>query len=722
MRKEALEKAFDISFTASLAQREKQIQQNYRPVIGVHKWFARRPGTVFRNLLLSEFNGTVLGNDSYWKAHELSGVIADPFMGGGTPLIEANRLGFNVIGADINPMAYWIVRQSLAPLNIEAFSKSANEVIAETEKQVKDLYSTTCKLCGCESTVKYFLWVKTLQCPSCHEDTDLFPGYLLSENVRHPQHVIACQTCGELNEYPRRPTSEHPGRCVTCDGEVFVDGPARRNKITCGHCGEISSYPERNSGSPPKHRMWAIEYHCENCKPTHKGRFFKKPDTDDLAKFKKATRLFKNRNDSLPIPNDEIPLGDETKRLHRWGYKKFNEMFNERQLLGLGILLKQILQVDKEEARHGLLTVFSDFLRYQNMLCRYDTTALKCQDIFSVHGFPVGLIQCENNLLGISKVGSGSYRHFVEKYKKAKTYCQHPFETRFKENKKELVEIEGEKIEASFVDQFPIGNTRAAWIEACSAEKLALPPNSLDGVFTDPPYYDNVQYAELMDFCYSWLRLGLGNEFEVFRPETTRTLSELTGNETMQRGIDHFTEGLSRIFSHYAKALKQDAPFVFTFHHNDPGAYLPVVVAILDAGLNCTASLPAPAEMGASLHIARTRSSVLDTIFVCRSQPVTPSHIVKNLQEDVKKLRMADLKISEGDIRCLFAGHIAKKAINHLYDHWKPERELKERMFEAGEEINHIRDEIGSLDELIASLLHANEAKRIAKVTFAAAI
>ena len=49
-----IEKNFDIPFIADLALREKQIQQNYRPIIAVHKWFARRPGTLFRGLLLSD--------------------------------------------------------------------------------------------------------------------------------------------------------------------------------------------------------------------------------------------------------------------------------------------------------------------------------------------------------------------------------------------------------------------------------------------------------------------------------------------------------------------------------------------------------------------------------------------------------------------------------------------------------------------------------------------
>ncbi len=47
----SIEQNYSIRFIASLALREKQIQQNYRPIIAVHKWFARRPGTLFRGLL-----------------------------------------------------------------------------------------------------------------------------------------------------------------------------------------------------------------------------------------------------------------------------------------------------------------------------------------------------------------------------------------------------------------------------------------------------------------------------------------------------------------------------------------------------------------------------------------------------------------------------------------------------------------------------------------------
>jgi putative DNA methylase len=84
-----IEKNFDIPFIADLALREKQIQQNYRPIIAVHKWFARRPGTLFRGLLLSEFSGSPL-REAFYRANDLKGLrVADQTL---DRLIEHTRL------------------------------------------------------------------------------------------------------------------------------------------------------------------------------------------------------------------------------------------------------------------------------------------------------------------------------------------------------------------------------------------------------------------------------------------------------------------------------------------------------------------------------------------------------------------------------------------------------------------------------------------------------
>jgi putative DNA methylase len=78
--------------------------------------------------------------------------------------------------------------------------------------------------------------------------------------------------------------------------------------------------------------------------------------------------------------------------------------------------------------------------------------ALKSLDIFSIHGFPVGLLQCESNLLGIVddstrvNIGSGGWSNITGKYLRAKKYCEEVFEIRHQEGKKAYVPLPDEWI------------------------------------------------------------------------------------------------------------------------------------------------------------------------------------------------------------------------------------------------------------------------------------
>jgi adenine-specific DNA methylase len=328
-----IEKAYDIPFTADIARREKAIQQNYRPVIAVHKWFARRPGTLFRALLFSEFSDTPV-QDAFYRAGNLRGkTIVDPFMGGGTPLIEANRMGADVKGFDINPMSYWIVRQEMEYLDIDKYQLEAQKLREHLLNDIGRLYETRCEICGNEAAlVKYFLWVKTWPCPTCGEPIDVFPGYIISENIRHPRFVFYCPQCGKLTETENR---DKPGPCAHCGSPLHIDAPIHRGLGKCPSCHTSYKVPGSFAGAPG-HHLIAMEYYCPHCSETHKGRFFKSPDSDDIEKLNEAESRLASINPHF-IPNDDIPSGDETNRLHRWGYAKYKELFNPRQLLGLEI-------------------------------------------------------------------------------------------------------------------------------------------------------------------------------------------------------------------------------------------------------------------------------------------------------------------------------------------------------------------------------------------------
>lgn len=670
----SIENRFDVPLIASMALKEKQIQQNYRPIIAVHKWFARRPGTLFRGLLLAEFGSRRL-DEEYFCSHDLAGkVVADPFMGGGTPLIEANRVGCDVKGFDINPMSAWIVREELEHLDVPKYLEAAEVISAAIESELGDYYRTDCPRYGDKDVpVKYFLWVKTLACEECGANVDLFPGYLVADDTRHPKNVVACAHCGELNEVADLSV---PSKCVECGQSLTLEALAKRGMCSCDTCGHVNKFPRAKNG-PPRHRLFAIEYYNPNRGADHKGRLFKSPDAKDLARWAKAEAAWASARYEF-VPDDDIPSGDETDRLHRWGYKKYRDLFNARQLIGLELIARKVAATKDERIRHALATNLSDLLRYQNMLCRYDTMALKSLDIFSVHGFPVGLVQCESNLLGITSdrgtnVGSGGWTNIVDKYRKAKEYCDTPFEIQYVNSRKVRVPVEREWI----------GEHRAGWrsrsidVHCTSATEAKLASESLDAVLTDPPYFGNVQYAELMDFCFVWLRKLVPNA-DGFSKTTTRAPDELTVNLTEGRGVEHFTEGMARVYCSMARALKPGAPLVFTYHHNKLEAYLPIGVAILDSGLRCTSSLPCPGEMGGSIHIHGTGSSIVDTVFVCRRSGLMQRRLLFHNLEDLARivaheigqLRLAGLKPSRGDIRCITFGHMTRMAIWNLAPDW----------------------------------------------------
>ncbi len=707
-----IEHAFDVPFIAALALKEKQIQQNYRPIIAVHKWFARRPGTLFRGLLLAEFGDRPL-QEAFFQRNDFPGIrIADPFMGGGTPLIEANRIGCDVQGFDVNPMSTWIVREELEHIDLDAYASAARELTDTLSIEVEGYYRTDCPIYGDRDVpVKYFLWVKVLDCLRCGAAFDLFPGYLLAEDRRHPKNILICPACGELNEVMDR---KRPGPCRACGAALHESGPAGRSRCPCPHCGHTNTYP-RPAVGPPRHRLFAMEYFNPERKAQHAGRFFKKPDQQDLDRVAAAAARFTGLQTQF-IPQDVIPPGDETDRLHRWGYRHYRELFSSRQLLALELSARHIAAIPDTRIRHALATNLSDLLRYQNLLCRYDTMALKSLDIFSVHGFPVGLVQCESNILGIRNnggagVGSGGWVNIIDKYTKAKRYCDAPFEVRHQGGRKTLVPIAGEWIGEQRDGERRRGirvHCASSTLETAADTETDLPDNSLDAVFTDPPYFGNVQYAELMDFCYVWLRRLVGNQWEGFARESTRSDLELTGNVTDDRDLTHFAEGLAAVYGRMARALKPGAPLAFTYHHNRIEAYFAVGVAILDAGLVCSASLPCPAEMSGSIHIHGTASSIIDTILVCRTTGntrrqwlfATPAELAGVVAKDLAQLTRAGRVPTIGDTRCICCGHLTRMAVWQLRHDWDRQQPMREKLARFAAGVNFL----GNVDETLRRL------------------
>ena len=100
---------------------------------------------------------------------------------------------------------------------------------------------------------------------------------------RQTSEKCFCLPC--LWKTHRKPgTGKNPGLCAHCATPLLTKGPANRGHCQCPACGTTNRYPDADLGAP-RHRLFAMEYHCPKCKPSHTGRFFKAPDEIDLNRL-----------------------------------------------------------------------------------------------------------------------------------------------------------------------------------------------------------------------------------------------------------------------------------------------------------------------------------------------------------------------------------------------------------------------------------------------------
>ncbi len=668
----AVERHYSESFVARLAAREKQMQQHYRPVISVHKWFARRPGSLFRALALAEFGERPV-HHRYAEGQRLSGVCLDPFMGGGTPVLEAARMGMSVIGYDTNPMSRWLVERELEALDPDVLAAAGERVAVAVERRVRELYKTTCLSCDADADARYFLWVRHHRCACGSERPLLADTTLVSTGLgRHPVEVHLCASCLTISEHATGQRLEH---CPCC-GERFDNGLVAPDTVHVCVCGEPYRIPPRGSIEMPCQRLAAIDYYCQACHEPGQ-RAYKTADRRDHVVLAKAERRARRLADSWPT--ELIPRGAETERLLRWGYQQWVDLFGPRQLYGLGVLANTIARECNGQLRAALQTVFSDGLRYHNALVRYDRQALKPTDIFAVHGFPVPRVSCEVALVGQAGRGSGGFRQMLAKYVRAKRWCAAPYET--------VPDADGylhrhdtapERVAALAVTTpDELGDGGRALLRRGSLTDGEIPENSVDIVLTDPPYFANVQYAELMEFCYAWLR-RLSPDTDFFDVAHAKTAEDAVGSAG-QVDLSEFARRLGVVFVAATRALKPGGVFAFTYHHNELEAYAPLIVACLDAGLVPTKLFACPSEMRASTHIHGRHAATTDAVFILRKPPTAEPGAVDFVDIDVERyvaariraLRRAGTSVSSADRVCLRYATLAARTMARLADDWR---------------------------------------------------
>lgn len=592
-----------------------------KPVYQMHKWWARRLGSVFRMLTLATFAQEDESEATLWHrfcngTYLQDKIVLDPFMGGGTTLVEALRIGCKVIGVDINPVAWFITKKEIEPVDLDALDAAFRALERTVGRQIRDYYRTTCPK-GHDADVMYYFWVKIAHCAGCGAKVRLFPNYELSRRDR--VNVCFCPQCLQIIETAGY---DHSMQCPEC-GHIFDPqrGVSGRGVFRCPECGEQQKLLDAiaREGGALALELHALEAHCSQC-----GRFFKRVDAADLALWERAKAEFERRKESLLFPRQAIPVeGRSDPRPVNHGYTHFWQMFNERQLLCLAMLLEQILEIPEQKVRELMLLAFSDCLDANNMFCKYEVEWHKVSLFFGLHAYHPIERPAENNVWG-TVFGRGTFVKCFEKVRRAKVYCQRPYERLVDLHGKRYTRwTGGEQIVGHLVDSFDqlMATDRAALLRCQSSEDLSfIPDQSVDAIITDPPYFDNVQYSELADFFYVWLRLALKDSYPWFQPELSGRPSEIVQNEKLGKTTDFFREGLQRIFAGCRRVLKDDGLLVFTFHHNQRWAWEGIAQLLLDAGFYVSATPVVRSEGKSGFHSSKGNIRY-DCVLVCRKRP-----------------------------------------------------------------------------------------------------
>ncbi len=653
--KSALECDFPLVEISQIAEQESWRKEINRPIYHIHKWWATRLGSVFRGITLSALSppGTDIW-EQFYKTHDLKGkLVLDPFMGSGTTLGEAVKLGAKAIGCDINPVSTFLVRQAFTPTSESELRTAFEQLERDVAPEIRRYYQTRDPQTGELIQVLYYFWVKTVTTPE-GENIPLLSRYVFSQNAypkKKPRAQIVCPNCWSVQEDRYDATDL---KCLHC-GHKFNPqiGPASGQYVTAksGHRYRIKELLPKD-GPPPAHRMYAMM-----ALRTDGSKVYLPVRDEDLALYEEAQERL--ATETLPLPETTVRPGHNTDQARGYNYTQWRDFFNARQLLCLGLLLREILTIDDLVIQEQMLCLFSSTLEFNNLFCSFKgegTGAVR--HMFSNHILKPERTPLENSVWGTDKSSGTFSTLFESRLLRAKRYLDEPFDIALNHDQY------GNRAGSSkTVVSHPIRARRVeTWQELDATDhglmilngdssRLPVPTGSVDAVVTDPPYFDFVHYSELSDFFFAWLSPAMRLRYTWMAREDSSAPGEVQHKDPRA-----FARQLASVFTEAGRVLKDDGVLAFSFHHSRAEGWAAIYEAINKAGLAVVAAHPVHAELRAASPKTAAKDPIsLDAILVCRKkafalhQSPAPQDLCQTVDALAARLQASDLRISAGD-------------------------------------------------------------------------
>ncbi|HML53151.1 MAG TPA: hypothetical protein PKC79_03570 [Solidesulfovibrio magneticus] len=548
---------------------------------------------------------------------------------------------------------------------------------------------------------------------------------------------------------------ELPETVTLADGTLVATGEGTVPKnatFACAACGRQNKTLQavKATGHTAPIAAYTLQCHCPQCEAegyTYGGRYFKALDAYDSKRLSEAEKEWSSRAETDLAeywPRQEMlyaHMTHERNPLPDHGYTHWWMLFNSRQLLVHSGILKAISETPENswplDILEQALGAFQSYLRYQTMFSIYHSRNDQLTAFMANSNYNPKDLSIETGVFSI--MGNGIWSACTKSVLEGLKYARSSWDTLLSENFNEKIE-NGENIQ------------RNCEVFCQSGTSLDNIPYIYDLVITDPPFGNNVFYADLSDYFYVWLRIPLRKwyaglpESAYFEPERTphsmeaidnpaehpddrqyyekepfikpkflAVIKEITGDTSLDEksqnplyrpepSSDFYSQTLSACWAEAGHHLKDGGLMAFTFHHNEDQAWIAILKALFDAGYVLQATYPIRSDETFAEGKFGSKKIEYDIIHVCRKrlhepEPVSWARMRRWVKDET--LRLKELlehthgkTLPESDLRVILRG----KSLEFYSRHYG-------QVFTGDGQVLDVRDALLGINQLLDDLL-----------------
>lgn len=542
--------------------------------------------------------------------------IADPTAGGGSIPWAASRLGLPVIANDLNGVAAGVLKAGVEiPATrgldlVPEIKKWGDVLVKRVEKRLKEFFP----LNEGESVIAY-IWANAIPCPRSGRLVPLLTDKWLRKTagkeaavrmvtsidgteLREPRFEVILGR--EVDKADASAGTMARGKAVSPYDNLVIDGDYIKEAAQSG-------------------AMTQLLYAVAVRKPSGE-RTFRAPNEADLQALQAANRAFDAVKDEWfdtgILPTEEFPEGNDLRPKH-YGLDRWVDFFTPRQALVHGTFGEEFARLIPEvrdalgdradDVLFELALMQGKALNWNSRLSSWDVSRQKMRSVFDRHDFAFKWTFAEFE--GATALYSWCLDQLEDAYDGIARLL----------NETGAAELgKTERLE------------RQVTVTQGSAASLTLDDGSVTHICMDPPYYDNVMYAELADFFYVWEKRTLGRLVpDYFRDELTDKDNEAVANPARFQALGKrkkaladldYESKMTSIFAESRRVLADDGVLSVMFTHKRAEAWDTLGMGLLQAGFTIETSWPVNTESEQSLHQANMNSAASTIMLVCRKR------------------------------------------------------------------------------------------------------